>query len=107
MNRAIKHFSLSEIMYIAKEYKVSIQSVIMRLYDLQIIDYNQKRKLFILLSKSGFSKKQLKNINEHPTRMNRIIFRLEAENIISNDEAINYLGVTTNEYFEFNFGNWC
>ena len=105
-NNRIKHnISLNEIMYIAKEYKVSINAVIVRLFELKMINDNQKRNLFILLSKSGFKSKQLKIVNEDPIRKNKLIFRLEAENIISREEAIKYLGVSTNEYFEFNFGN--
>ena len=64
-----------------------------------------KKNLFILLSKYGLRTKQLMFIDEHPTRKNKIIFRLEAENIISKDEAIKYLGVTANEYFRTDFGN--
>ena len=75
----------------------------MRLYSLGIIDDNKKRNLFILLSKYGLRAKQLKFIKEHPTRKNRIIFRLEAENIISKEETIKYLGVTTDEYFKSDF----
>ena len=71
------------------------------------IDDNQKRNLFILLSKAGLRTKQLKLINEHPTRRDKIVFRLEAEKIISTDEAVKYLGVTTDEFFKSDFCNWC
>lgn len=104
-NRKNCNISLNEILYIAKEYKVSINSVIMRLFELNMISESQKRNLFIALTKSGFRTKQLKNVNEEPIRKNKLIFRLEAENIINREEAIKYLGVSTNEYFEFNFGN--
>lgn len=99
----LNNVSLNEILLLAKEYQVSLSAVIMRLYSLGIIDDNKKRNLFILLSQNGLRTKQLKFIEEHPTRKNKIIFRLEAENIISKDEAIKYLGVTTDEYFRSYF----
>ena len=102
-----RNVSINEIILIAKEYKVSINAVIMRLNTLGIIDDNQKRNLFILLSKAGLRTKQLKLINEHPTRRDKIVFRLEAEKIISTDEAVKYLGVTTDEFFKSDFCNWC
>ena len=79
----------------------------MRLNDLGIIDDYKKRNLFILLSKNGLKTKQLKLVDEHPSRKEKIIFRLEAEKIISTDEAIKYLGVTTDEFFRSDFSNWC
>ncbi len=91
--------SLNEILLIAREYQVSLRAVIMRLYTLDIIDENKKRSLFMSLSKLGLKREEVKNINEHPLRRNKIIFRLEAENIISSKEVIKYLGVTTYEYF--------
>ena len=100
-----RNVSINEIILIAKEYKVSINAVIMRLNTLGIIDDNQKRNLFILLSKAGLRTKQLKLINEHPTRRDKIVFRLEAEKIISTDEAVKYLGVTTDEFFKSDFCN--
>ena len=44
-------------------------------------------------------------MDEHPSRKEKIIFRLEAEKIISTDEAIKYLGVTTDEFFRSDFSN--
>lgn len=101
--KILNNVSLNEILLLAKEYQVSLNAVIMRLSSLSIIDDNKKRNLFITLSKTGLRTKQLKFIDEHPTRKNKIIFRLEAENIISKDEVINYLGVTTDEYFRSDF----
>ena len=102
---ATRNISIKEIILIAKEYKVSLNAVIMRLNTLGIIDDNQKRNLFILLSKSGLKTKQLRLVDEHPTRKDKIIFRLEAEKIISTDEAVKYLGVTTDEFFKSDFCN--
>ena len=101
--KLLNNISLNEIMLLAREYQVSLNAVIMRLYSLGIIDENKKRNLFIMLSKKGLRSKQLKLIDEHPIRENKLIFRLEAENIISKDEAIKYLGVTTDEYFRSDF----
>ena len=101
--KLINNISINELMLLAKEYQVSINAVIMRLYSLNIIDENKKKNLFILLSKYGLKTKQLKFIQEHPTRRNKLIFRLESENILNKDEVIKYLGVTTNEYFESDF----
>lgn len=103
--KLLSNVSLNEVLLLAKEYQVSLSAVIMRLHYLGIIDDNKKRNLFILLSKYGLRTKQLKFIEEHPTRKNKIIFRLEAENIISKDEAIKYLGVTTDEYFRSDFSS--
>lgn len=100
-----RNVSINEIILIAKEYKVSLNTVIMRLCTLGIIDEYKKKNLFILLSKSGLRTKQIKIVDEHPTRKNKIIFRLEAEKIISTDEAIKYLGVTTDEFFRSDFSN--
>lgn len=104
-NSITRNVSINEIILIAKEYKVSLNAVIMRLNDLGIIDDYKKRNLFILLSKNGLKTKQLKLVDEHPSRKEKIIFRLEAEKIISTDEAIKYLGVTTDEFFRFDFSN--
>lgn len=103
--KLLSNVSLNEVLLLAKEYQVSLSAVIMRLHSLGIIDDNKKRNLFILLSKYGLRTRQLKFIEEHPTRKNKIIFRLEAENIISKDEAIKYLGVTTDEYFRSDFSS--
>ena len=103
--KLLSNVSLNEVLLLAKEYQVSLSAVIMRLHSLGIVDDNKKRNLFILLSKYGLRTKQLKFIEEHPTRKNKIIFRLEAENIISKDEAIKYLGVTTDEYFRSDFSS--
>lgn len=100
-----RNISLMEIILTATEYQVSPNSVIMRLNSLGMIDDIKKSNLFILLSKRGLKNAQLKNVNEKPMRMNKIIFRLEAENIISSDEAIKYLGVTTDEYLKRNFSD--
>lgn len=102
-NKLLRNVSMNDLLLLAKEYKVSLNAIIMRLYDLGIIDDNKKRSLFILLSKSGFKTQQLKLIEEHPTRKIKLIFRLEAENIISSDEVIKYLGVTANDYFKSDF----
>lgn len=104
-NSITRNVSINEIILIAKEYKVSLNAVIMRLNDLGIIDDYKKRNLFILLSKNGLKTKQLKLVEEHPSRKEKIIFRLEAEKIISTDEAIKYLGVTTDEFFRSDFSN--
>ena len=100
-----RNVSINEIILIAKEYKVSLNAVIMRLNDLNIIDDYKKKKLFVLLSKNGLKTKQLKLVDEHPLRKEKIIFRLEAEKIISTDEAIKYLGETTDEFFRSDFSN--
>lgn len=104
-NSITRNVSINEIILIAKEYKISLNAVIMRLNDLGIIDDYKKRNLFILLSKNGLKTKQLKLVDEHPSRKEKIIFRLEAEKIISTDEAIKYLGVTTDEFFRSDFSN--
>ncbi len=102
--KILSNVSINEILLLAKEYQVSLNAIIMRLFSLGIIDENKKRNLFILLSKKGLRTKQLKFIEEHPTRMYKTIFKLEAENIISTNEAIKYLGATTDEYFKLYFG---
>lgn len=106
-NNCIKNrnVSLNEILLIAKEYKVSLNAVIMRLYSLGIIDEYKKKNLFVLLSKSGLITRQIKIVDEHPTRKSKLIFRLEAEKIISTDEAVKYLGVTTDEFFRSDFSS--
>lgn len=101
----IRNTSINELLLIATEYKVSLNAVIMRLYNLNIIDENQKRNLFIFLTRIGAKSKQLKIVDEHPTREKKLIYRLEAEKIISRDEAIKYLGVTADEYFKSDFSN--
>lgn len=97
--------SLKEVLLIAREYKVSLQAVIMRLKELDIISDSKKQMMFIELSRLGLNKKQLKLSDEHPKRKEKIIFRLEAEGFISKEEAIKYLGITTNEYFQLDIDN--
>ena len=40
-------------------------------------------------------------------RISSSYLRIEAEKIISSDEAIKYLGVTTDEYFKSDFNSGC
>ncbi len=101
----VRNVSINELLLIANEYKVSLNAVIMRLCNLGIIDENQKRNLFIFLTRMGIKNKQLQIVDEHPTRERKLIYRLEAEKIISSDEAIKYLGVTTDEYFKSDFSS--
>lgn len=103
--KIINNISINELLLIAKEYQVSLNAVIMRLYTLGIINDYKKKNLFITLSKMGIKNKQLKLYEEHPIKRDKLIFRLESECIISEDDAIKFLGVTTNEYFRRNFSS--
>lgn len=100
-----KNISFFEILLIAKEYKVSLQAVIMRLHELGFINDAKKRNLFIELSKMGLNNEQLQFVDEQPKRRKKLIYKLEAEKIITREEAIKYLGVTANEYFRQEFSD--
>lgn len=104
-NEILNNISLNEILMLAMEYQVSLNAMVVRLYELGIISENKKNSLFIELSKMGLRTKQFKFVEEHPTRKSKIIFRLEALNIISKDETIKYLGVTADEYFRSDFSS--
>ena len=102
-----RNISINEINLIAYEYKVSLNAVIMRLYNLNYITESKKRSLFITLNTLGLSKEQIKVIDEEPKREKKLIYMLESENIITTEEMINYLGVTTNEFYGANISNRC
>lgn len=90
------NISYYELMAFKCEYKVSITSIIYRLKELNIIsDY--------LFKSINSKKKQEFIIPEESYQFNKLVYKLEVDNIISLNRACELLGITADEYnFEDN-----
>lgn len=92
-----------ELKAFKKEYNVSLRSIIHRLKDLKIISEYTYKKLSASLSKNFGSKNEPLEIKpEKSYQFKKIVYRLEADNIISVNKACELLGVSTDEYYDEN-----
>ena len=93
------NISYQELLFFKVEYKVSIAATINRLKELNIIGDYTYRKLNIMLSEYGWKKDEPYHIdNEITHQFEKIVHRLEIDNIISINKACELLGVTSYEY---------
>lgn len=99
------NISLFELFVLAEKYGVSLNAVIMRLANLNIISQKKKEKLFKELSVNKLTNKQLKFINEEPTRRTKLILKLDNLKVISKSQTVMYLGTTINDYFNSKYCN--
>ena len=105
-NAVIKEFGNSrfnisyyELVAFKKEYKVSMAAIVYRLKELNIISEYLFRKINISFSSSGFKKKEPIPISpEESYQYNRLVHKLEVDNIISLNRACELLGITIDEY---------
>lgn len=92
------NISFFELIAFKNEFKVSYSAIIYRLKDLSIISEYLYKKLSIFLSKK-IGKNDPKPIQpEVSYQFKRIVYKLEADEIISLNKACELLGVTIDEY---------
>lgn len=93
-----KNINFFELIAFKNEYKVSYAATIYRLKDLNIISEYLYKKLSIFLSKR-IGKNDPKPIQpEISYQFKKIVYKLEADEIISLNKACELLGVTVDEY---------
>ncbi len=93
-----KNINFFELTAFKSEYKVSYAATIYRLKDLNIISEYLYKKLSIFLSKR-IGKNDPKPIQpEISYQFKKIVYKLEADEIISLNKACELLGVTVDEY---------
>lgn len=96
-----KYIKLYELKTVCEEYQVSIDALIYRLKDLKIINENSYRKWNEIIRanrKKGNDFGIEKCSKEESTKFNKMVCKLEVNNIISINKACDYLGITENEY---------
>lgn len=93
---AISYFELKAFKI---EYKVSMAAIIHRLYELNIISEYLYRKMNITFSSMGMKKQEPVSIDpEESYQFNKLVYKLEIDNIISLNRACELLGVSVDEY---------
>ncbi len=92
------NINFGELEAFKQEYKVSYAEINYRLKDLNIINDYLYKKLSILINKN-IGKNDPNPIQaEISYQFRKLVYKLEASNIISVQKACEYLGVTLNEY---------
>lgn len=92
--------SFFELKAFKKEYKVSMQAIIFRLKELNIISEYTNRRINILLNTYGFRKKEPIEIEpEESKQLIKLVHKLEINQIISLSKACELLGISANEYY--------
>ena len=91
--------SYYELTAFKREYKVSMAAIVYRLRELNLISEYLFRKINISFSSSGFKRKEPIVINpEESYQYNRLVHKLEVDNIISLNRACELLGISIDEY---------
>ena len=88
------NLDFSELYLLKHKYGLSMQAWVSRARDLHIIDENTAERLFRAFSAKGWRKIEPGEplISEKPLRMQRLIFRAFAEDLISHTRAEELLG---------------
>lgn len=95
-----KKINFYELSIFKKEYKVSYAAIIYRLHDLDIISEYLYRSLNIFINKI-IGKNDPNPINpEKSYQFKRIVYKLEANAVISLSRACELLGVNADEYYQ-------
>ena len=93
------NISFYELKAFKQEYKVSMASIVYRLKELNIISDYLYRKINISFNQMGIKKAEPIPITiEKSYQYNRLVHKLEVNNIISLNRACELLGITINEY---------
>lgn len=107
-----KNINFFELTAFKNEYKVSYSAIAYRLKDLNIISEYLYKQLSIIINK------QIGKNDPHPIKpeksyqFKKIVYKLEADEIISLKKACELLGVTANEYkhednnYWYKYYNW-
>lgn len=92
--------SFFELKAFKKEYKVSMQAIIFRLRELNIISEHTNRRINIFFNTYGFRKKEPIEIEpEESKQLIKLVHKLEVNQIITLNKACELLGVTQDEYY--------
>lgn len=89
-----------ELLSLKHKYGISVAAWIYRAYDLQIISESTLTQLMTWLSTNGWRKTEPgpQLSAEQPQRLNRLVWRLLAEDIISEARAAELLNLTLDDY---------
>lgn len=91
--------SFYELKAFKMEYKVSMAAIVSRLKELNIISEPLFRKINISFSSMGMKKREPDTIAlEESYQFNRLVHKLEVDNIISLNKACELLGLSVDEY---------
>ena len=100
------NISFFELTAFKKEYKVSYAAIIYRLKDLNIISEYLYKRLSIIISKN-IGKNDPNPIQpETSYQFEKMVYKLEADKVITLNKACELLEVSTNEYNNKNNNNW-
>ena len=93
------NISFYELRAFKQEYKVSMASIVYRLKELGIIKEHLFKKINISFSANGLKKHEPYPIDPEETyQFNKLVHKLEVDNIISLNRACELLGITIDEY---------
>lgn len=90
--------TLTELEFFKKEYQVSFSSIIHRLQDLEIITPNCAKNLHIIINKKYQKTDPVPIIPEISNQFKKIVYKLEASDIITIGRACELLGITVDEF---------
>ena len=111
----VSRFNISyfELIAFKMEYKVSMQAIVYRLKELNIISDYLYRKINISFNSMGIRKKEPIEIKmEISYQYKKLVHKLEVDNIISLNKACELLGVSPDEYnsqdnnYRYEYNNW-
>ena len=84
---------LQELLLLKEEYGMSIQALLYRLRDLEVISEHHHRQWSIEINRQGWRKSEPEELKpERPTWLRRSTYRAFSEGLISEDEAEQILG---------------
>lgn len=93
------NISFYELKSFKMEYNVSMSATLYRLKELNIISEHLFRKINISFSSMGIRKQEPYKIEpEKSYQFNKIVHKLEVDNIISLNKACEFLGLSADEY---------
>lgn len=92
--------SYYELKAFKKEYKVSLAAIVYRLRELNIISEYLYKKINISFSSNGFKKNEPILIEQEESyQFNKLVHKLEINDIISLNKACELLGISIEEYY--------
>lgn len=87
------YIHISELTALKKQYGISIQALLHRMHELEIINDSYYRRWSIFISKKGWKKQEPNELEpESPTWLNRNLSRLVAEGSLGVEDAERILG---------------
>jgi Zn-dependent peptidase ImmA (M78 family) len=93
------NISYYELKAFKMEYKVSMAAIVYRLRELNIISEYLFKKINISFNSMGIKKKEpIQIIPEESYQFNKLVHKLEVDNIISLNKACELLGLSLNDY---------